>query len=127
MDDYTGRWHFSYWYPSNDHDGDDVSEYDVVARNAGKAIIFESEPTADGSYMFSRLVPHEEILSGTWYESTSPTGAFKGAQYSGAGQLILNEDGKTLDGRWAGAGFDHETKKMKVYDGAWKIVRLDDK
>lgn len=122
--DSTELWHFAYWYPSNDHNGKDVSEYDVACHDTGSALVFESVPTADGSYIFSRLTKNDDIYSGTWYESTAPKGPFGGAQYSGAGQLLMNEDGTELTGMWAGAGFDHDTKKMRIYDGAWKITKL---
>jgi hypothetical protein len=116
-------WRLAYWYPSNDHDGYDVSEYEMRSHHAGKALIFESAPNKEGSYMFARLTKDDNIYSGTWYESTSPSGSFVGAQYSGAGQLLMSEDGNTLEGMWAGAGFDREEKKMRIYSGEWKITR----
>lgn len=123
---FDSRWHLSYWFPSNDHEGEDVSEYDMEYHGTGKAIIFESVPMADGSHIFARLVGGEGgVYTGTWYEDTAPKGPFGGSQYSGAGQLKMSEDGAKLEGIWAGAGYDHDTKETKIYSGRWLIERLD--
>lgn len=120
------KWKLTYWYPSNNHSGEDTSEYVMLRHEAGKAWVFESEPNNERSYMFARVLDDgDSLYAGTWYETTSPTGEFKGAQYSGAGQLLLNEAGDKLEGMWAGAGYDHDKKEMKVYSGKWVIERLN--
>jgi hypothetical protein len=119
----SGVWHFCYWYPSNNHDGDDVSEYYVTAHHDGNELIMQSLPNSINAYLLSRLRFDGEVATGTWHETTSPTGAFKGAMYSGAGQLILSKDKKRLEGQWAGAGYDHKLKEPRIYTGKWVIER----
>jgi hypothetical protein len=122
---FSGTWHCRYWYPSNTHDGNDVSEYDMEAVPHGREIVLESQPNAEKSYMLVRLILDSDLATGTWYEETSPTGEFQGATYSGAGQLILNSDKTRFDGKWAGLGYDHDRKETRVYSGKWEIVRTD--
>lgn len=121
--DFSGVWHCTYWYPSNEHVGDDPSEYDMEAHVSGKSVIFESLPNAEKSYMLVRLNIDDGIAAGTWHETTSPTGAFKGARYSGAGQLVIHAPTGNMEGKWAGAGYDHKLKEMRIYSGNWEIIR----
>jgi hypothetical protein len=123
---FTGLWHSSYWFPSNDIIGEEVSEYDMKVHQNGDELIFESLPNEEKSYMFIKLKLEDGIAIGTWHESTSPTGAFKGAQYNGAGQLVVDLGGTILEGKWAGAGYDHKLEEMRIYSGNWEIRRLAD-
>jgi len=125
-DDFKGLWRCSYWYPSNTHVGDDLSEYHMKVQRDGDDLVFESVPNEEGSYMFVRLHVRDDIATGTWHETTSSTGQFKGAVYSGSGQLIVNPDTNYMEGKWAGAGFDHKLKRMRVYAGNWEIAPLRD-
>lgn len=121
--DFSGIWHFAYWYPSNIHVADDVSEYRMKAHQDGRSVVFESLPNEIKAYMLVRLTFDDGIATGTWYETTSPTGEFKGAMYSGAGQLIVDPDTGNMEGKWAGAGYDHKLKIMRIYSGNWELVR----
>jgi hypothetical protein len=91
----------------------------------GNDLVFESVPNDEGSYMFVRLRLQDDIASGTWHETTSPTGDFKGALYSGSGQLIVNPDTNYMEGKWAGAGFDHKLQRMRIYSGNWEIAPIN--
>lgn len=124
---FDGTWHCAYWYPSNEHTGDDVSEYQMQAIKQGDRVTLESLPKEDGSYLLVRLrLQDNNIVIGSWHETTAPAGLFKGAQYSGVGQLILDSTTMSMVGKWAGAGFDHKLKEMRVYIGNWEISRLRD-
>lgn len=123
--DFSGTWHATYWYPSNEHVGDDPSEYDMKAHVSGKTVVLQSLPNEEKSYMLVHLTIDDGVATGTWHETTSPTGAFKGARYSGAGQLVVHENGN-MEGKWAGAGYDHKLGEMRVYSGNWEIVRRSD-
>jgi hypothetical protein len=118
---YGSIWRCSYWYPSNVVVGNDVSEYLMRGYYDGDDIVFESLPAKDKSYMFVRLTVDGRIATGNWYENTSPTGEFKGAIYSGAGQLLVNPMSGAMEGQWAGAGYDHKLKQMRIYSGRWEI------
>lgn len=115
-------WNCTYWYPSNEHVGDDPSTYRMKVALSGHDIVFESLPNEEKSYMFVRLHLDDDVATGTWYETTSPTGAFKGARYSGAGQLVVHSDTGGMEGKWAGAGYDHKLKEMRIYSGQWEIL-----
>lgn len=119
------KWHCAYWYPSNTYVGDDVSEYDMTAHYDGKVLVLESIPNAEGSHMLVRLnIGDDNIATGNWHETTSPNGEFGGAIYSGAGQLTVNPQTFYMEGKWAGAGYDHKIGKMRIYSGNWEITPL---
>jgi hypothetical protein len=117
-------WRCTYWYPNNAGTGDDPSEYQMKRYHDGETIVFESVPNAEGSYMLVRLTSMDDIATGNWHETASPTGEFKGALYSGAGQLMIDPETQAMDGQWAGAGYDHELEKMRIYSGKWEIVPI---
>lgn len=121
--DLSGLWHFCYWYPSNNHEGDDPSEYEMRAIQKGKDVVLESLPNDIDAYMLVRLHLDDDVATGTWHETTSPHGEFKGMSYSGAGQLLLDAQKKRLEGNWAGIGLDRATGKAKMYTGRWEITR----
>jgi hypothetical protein len=119
--DFSGLWRCVYWFPSNKYAGDEPSEYTMKGHKKGDTLILESTPNDINAYMFIKLTMDDMVATGTWHETTSPDGEFKGAQYSGAGQLVVNPDTYFMEGKWAGAGYDHELRKMRVYTGAWQI------
>jgi hypothetical protein len=105
--------------------GDEPSEYDMKSYWLGDMLLLESLPNAEDSYMLIRLNIEDSIATGSWHETTSPTGEFKGAQYSGSGQLIVNPETLAMEGKWAGAGFDRKLQRMRVYTGNWEIAPLE--
>ena len=119
-DDFSGTWSLCYWYPSNDHEGEDPSEYKGSITKKGDTLIFESTPNKDENYMFCRLTLDGDLATGVWQEKSSPHGFYKGMEYSGAGQLLIGEDMK-FSGMWAGIGLDREINKPKIYTGRWEI------
>jgi len=126
MADFDGIWHCTYWYPSNETLTDEPSEYDMKVVQTDDRLIFESIPKEDGSYLLVRLYITDDIATGAWYETTAPKGEFKGAEYSGAGQLIIAAGRDYMEGKWAGAGYDHKLKEMRVYTGNWELRRISD-
>lgn len=128
--DFSGKWESRYWYPSNDHDGEDVSEYVLNANQTNNRLRMTSLPTADGSYMTVRLNIENGLATGAWQESTAPEGEFQGLVYSGAMQLIISDDGKRMDGKWVGIGrekLDDGTYDPQIYTGKWELIRSNDK
>jgi hypothetical protein len=120
---YAGIWRCCYWFPSNNHDGEDISEYYATIHQRGNKLILESLPNIEESYLILRLTLDGDVATGTWQESTSPHGEFKGMVYSGALQLMIDKDHNRMEGKWAGVGKDHELRKARVYTGRWEIVR----
>ena len=125
VDDFSGTWQFCYWYPSNNHNGEDRSEYRMHAHQKDGELVLESMPNDINAYMLARLKFDGNLATGTWYETTSPVGEFKGMEYSGAGQLIVSDDKRAMEGMWAGVGIDRETNKPKIYSGRWELKRSD--
>jgi len=123
--DYSGRWKCTYWFPSNKIIGEEPSEYEMQAYQDGTSVVLESIPNEEGSYMFVRLIIDNDVATGNWHETTSPTGDFKGAIYSGAGQLVINPETRFMEGKWTGAGYDHKLRQMRIYSGNWEIAPLN--
>jgi hypothetical protein len=123
--DFPGFWKSTYWFPSNKVVADEPSTYSMKSYREGDTLVLESVPNEEGSYMFIRLTILDDIATGNWHETTSPTGEFKGAQYSGSGQLMVNPDTYNMEGMWVGAGYDQKLKRMRVYSGNWNIEALD--
>jgi hypothetical protein len=122
---FSGTWYCWHWYPSQDDTGEDTTKNRMKAYQQGREIIFESEPNDEQSYMFMRLSVDGDVATGTWHESSSPDGTFEGAMYNGAGQLVISEDKQSMEGQWAGMGFDRKQNKKRIYTGRWKLSRTD--
>jgi hypothetical protein len=120
--EFARQWRCTYWFPSNKDGSDEPSAYEMNGYQTGSTVVLESVPNEEGSYMFVRLHIDDDVATGNWHETTSPTGEFKGAIYSGAGQLVVDPESLEMRGEWAGAGFDHDEQKMKIYSGNWEIV-----
>ncbi len=120
-DTYAGIWRSTYWFPSNDHDGEDASEYYVEAHQRGNKLVLESLPQKGDAYMVMYLTVDDDLATGVWEETTAPEGPFKGAMYSGAMQLLITEDGNSMHGQWVGVG--EEDGKRQIYNGRWELVR----
>jgi hypothetical protein len=118
----SGTWRCTHWYPSKDDASEDITENEMHAHKDGDDLVFESMPNAEGSYMFVRLTVRGDIATGSWHETTSPEGDFQSANYSGAGELLIDQEGKHMEGQWAGAGFDHAQNKQRIYTGKWQLT-----
>jgi len=122
---FTGEWRCRYWHPSNTHNGNDVSEYQLKASQQDNRLTMTSLPTDDGSYMTVKLTIEDGLATGAWQESTAPLGEFKGIVYSGATQLIISADGQRMDGKWVGIGreeLEDGTYEPQIYTGKWELV-----
>jgi len=117
--DVSGAWRSVYHYTSTSTSGEFTSEHDVEILTVGNQVVMQSKPNESGSYILLRFSRDERILTGTWYEQTSPTGDYKGVTYYGAIQLILDEDGQTFRGKYVGFN-----RHMLVQSGDWKITRI---
>ncbi len=116
--DFSGVWHCAYDYTSSTTAGKFTSEYDAKVHSIGNQVIIQSIPNDFGDYIFIKLVRDNRILTGDWYEQTSPKGRYKGAIYYGALQLIISEDGNKMNGKWV--GFD---RQMNVRSNNWRLEK----
>jgi hypothetical protein len=122
---FSGIWSCSYMYPSQKHAGEDVSEHYVNVYNKGQTLVFESIPNIEESYLLVRLTINGELATGIWQETTSPTGAYKGAVYEGAVQLIIDKGKKRMDG--VGVGPTLKDGKTTIYPSKWEMRRIGQK
>ncbi len=124
--DFSGSWQGTYWFPSNTQPGtEEASQYTGSFHKTGrggKQLVYESQPNASGSYLLARMTVDGDLVTGTWHESTSPTGEFEGSQYSGAFQALVDESGNTIDGKWAGIG--QADGKRQIYTGRIQFTRI---
>jgi hypothetical protein len=128
--DFTGIWHSTYWYPSNQRPGEqDTSEYTVNVHQDGNKLVMESLPDNIKAHMTINLTLDSILATGHWYENTSPHGEFEGMIYSGAMQLIISEDGAEMDGQWVGIGREKQddgSYKPRIYNGKWLLKRANE-
>ena len=123
-EDFSGTWHCTYWFPSNQQPGtEETSEYDVVAEQTGNQLILQSVQNPTASYIFIRLMLDGVYASGSWTENTSPTGEFAGMIYSGVVQLLISDDSASMSGQWVGVGRDLEKQRPDIFSGRWEFTR----
>lgn len=118
---FDGLWHSTYEYPSSSRGGTFTSEQQLRVYQDGHTVIFESLPEAE-SYIVIRLKIDEQndVATGSWQETTDPSGHYKGATYHGVIQLLISDDHRTLTGKWLGFG-----KHRAINVGKWKLVKID--
>lgn len=121
------KWRLTHWYPSVDDSTEESDEHILTGYWSGDNLVLESAAqTTRKSYMLVRLRLHNNIARGSWQENALPDGAYKGAEYTGAGELVVNPKTLHMNGMWAGAGYDHALKKMRIYTGRWEIEPADE-
>lgn len=126
-DDFPTKWSFTHWYPSNNFVGDESCTHEMRGHEDGDDLVLESIPDKTKSYMFVRLhIGPDNVATGSWHEATIKESDYKGANYSGSGQLIMNPETYYMEGKWAGAGYDHKLETMRIYTGNWEIAPLKD-
>lgn len=120
------RWLLKHWYPSADDSIEEFDEHVMTAHWSKDTVVLESKAKEGKSYMLARLLIQGDIARGGWRESALPDGEFKGAEYTGAGELVVDPDTLHMEGMWAGAGYDHTLKKTRIYTGKWEVTPLDE-
>lgn len=122
QNDFSGDWHGVYTYTSSAKPGTFESPYELKIYNIGNQVVMQSRPSDFGDYILLRLTQDGNILTGTWYEQTSPKGSYKGVAYYGGIQLILDKSGDKFVGKWVGLDrTDH------IRSGDWTITRVTGK
>ncbi len=116
-DELIGIWHSKYRYPSISRQGIQESEHFVSLKKLDGQYVFESLPNVSKSRLIMHLVIDGDLATGTWREETDPHGHYKGVVYTGAIQLVIDEDGQFMYGKWVGAG-----KRKIVNVGSWEFT-----
>src|SRR5687768_13628384 len=106
--DFSGVWLSKYRYHSDSRHKDfDDAHYVRIYQHRNRLVI-ESLPDVNESYIIINLTLHEDLATGTWQETTAPMGYYEGTTYYGATQLVIAPDGKSMQGKWMGAGRNKE-------------------
>lgn len=117
--DFSGIWRSSFTYKSSKSgDKEFTVEHYSIIHQKGNRLVIESLPKAD-SYRVTRLTLDGRIGTGTWEQQNSEDSSFQGVRYWGVAQVVVDEDGKGMRGKWAGFG-----RNMQVKTGPWEIVRI---
>lgn len=116
-DDFTGIWHSRYIYPSTGRNDDFVGEHYIVARQHGNRLIGQSLPHTTGSQLRIELAIEPPVATGSWRETTSPHGYYRGATYHGTLQLVIDPAGRQMRGMWLGFGRD-----FTINSGEWTLA-----
>lgn len=120
--DFSGIWHSAYRYVNKLEPTGNVSEHDLKIYRTGKQIVLQSIPNPEGSYFVARLTLDDDlrILTGTFEEETSPTGTYKGQDYYGACQLLIDPNGNAMHGKVVLYNLE-----MQIITGDWELTRTD--
>ena len=112
-DDFSGIWRCTYWYQSDRRGpGEYESSHQMVAQRRGNRVIFESLPSEE-SFLLVQLRIDDRVASGSWEETATEKGPFKGARFYGPVQLVLDKDGKAFRGMYLTVGKNMYTKANK--------------
>jgi len=115
-----GIWLSEYHFPSS-RNADEVSRHYVILSQHGPALTIRTVP-ASASQIAINLTVNGQVATGAWTERTDESGPYAGAVYHGAIQLLVSEDGRRLDGMWAGFGSLGE-----VNSGPWALTLVDER
>ncbi|MGH3590545.1 MAG: hypothetical protein ACREQ5_04685 [Candidatus Dormibacteria bacterium] len=116
----SGIWRSRYVYPSTGRGGDFTGDHYVVFRQQQSRLIGQSLPHSTGSRLRLELVIEPPVATGSWRETTSRMGYYKGATYHGTLQVIIDPSGRSMHGMWLGFGRD-----FKVNSGRWELTLED--
>jgi hypothetical protein len=114
---FSGVWHSRYIYPSTGRGDDFTGDHYLVLRQQGNRLIGQSLPHSQGSRLRMELALDMPVATGTWRETTSPTGYYRGATYHGTLQLVIDPSGHRMRGMWLGFGRD-----FAVNSGEWTLT-----
>lgn len=116
---YSGIWLSDYEYRSSGRDETFHGKHYVMLLQRASRLMVRSLP-ASPSMLSMDLDVNGKVITGTWAESTNPSGYYRGAVYTGALQL-LEQAADHLSGMWVGFG-----KETEVNTGAWSLSRVDE-
>jgi len=119
--EYTGIYLSSYEYPSSGRGGTFTGKHYVMVVQRGAKVAVRSVPVP-GSQLSMDLSVNGRVLTGTWAEQTRRDGPYRGAVYTGAIQLIRDEnpEARRFAGQWVGFGKDGETNV-----GPWSLTLVE--
>lgn len=117
---FDGIWHSRYVYQSTGRNAEFAGEHFVVVRQHGNRLIAQGLPHTTGSRLRIELAVEPPIATGSWRETTSPRGYYKGATYHGTAQFVVDPSNRRMRGMWIGFGRD-----FTINSGQWELTRQD--
>lgn len=112
----TGIWLSRYHYRSEGRGEEFVGKHYVVLRQQKDRLTARSLPHSTGSSMTLDLITDASVVTGTWRETTSPTGYYRGAVYHGTMQMVVDPSGRRMRGMWLGF-----SRKFSINSGRWEL------
>ncbi len=116
----TGIWLSTYSYRSSGRDAMYNGSHYVIVLQRGARLMVRSVP-ASKSRVSMDLSLNGQVATGTWAEETERGGYYRGAVYTGALQLLEEDDGRRFAGMWVGFG-----KESEVNTGPWSLALVDE-
>lgn len=122
---FPGTWHCRYWFPNTKKNGaEETSEYTVtIERHDNGYVVHSVQGDLPGAHLEARFTVDGSLVTGTYMETTSPSGDWENMIYKGAFQLLLSEDHTRMEGLWVAAG--HNNGQPKIFTGRWEIVQVE--
>ncbi|MFC9690415.1 helix-turn-helix domain-containing protein [Kribbella sp. NPDC056951] len=118
--DLGGIWHSRYFYYSTGRESQLSCEHYVVLRQQGNRLVGENVPARNDSVLRLELTLRGTVATGTWSERTTVDGYYRGREYHGAIQLVVDPMGKAMTGRWVGID-----RKFNVNSDVWELQWVD--
>lgn len=112
----TGIWLSRYYFRSEGRNEEFVGKHYVVLRHQKNRLTAQSLPHTTGSTMSLDLITEASVVTGTWRETTSPTGYYRGAVYHGTIQMVVDPSGRRMHGMWLGF-----SRKFSINSGRWEL------
>lgn len=126
-DNLSGEWHCRYWYENTKHNNRvDTSDYTVRITCLGRDYVFHSLPNrgeAPGSQIEGRFTVDNNLVMGSWQESTSPQGEWMGMTYKGAFQLLIDAGGQRIAGLRVTTAYNNGNPKITT--NRWEFTRAN--
>ena len=117
---FSGIWHSRYVYPSTGRAKDFTGDHYVILGQKGNRLTGQSLPHSQDSQLRIELAVDGPVATGTWRETTSPAGYYKGSTYHGTLQLVIDPSGRRMQGMWLGFGRD-----FTINSGEWTLTWQD--
>lgn len=113
----AGVWHSMYRYHSDGRGRGFEGHHMVLLEQSGNQLLGKSLPHSMGSELELDLNVKGVTVEGTWWEKTSPSGYYRGAEYHGALHMLMLPNGRSMAGKWLGF-----SRKLSIKDGPWSLV-----
>jgi hypothetical protein len=116
----SGIWRSHYVYPSTGRGGNFSGDHYIIFRQRQDRLVGQSLPHSTGSQLRLEFELEPPVATGSWRETTSPAGYYKGATYHGTLQMVIDPSGRSMHGMWLGFSRD-----FKVNSGQWELTLED--